>query len=687
LLAQLGLNETERQLAGALFGLEYVGSPVDELEGSERARAFSQMFDHLFRGLTSEVPMIFIIDDLHRADELSRRALDHVAVNMGSRPLLILGAMTGGPGELLPLTWSKGEVHELILEGLPFSARYRVVQTLLSADNVPEVLNDFLDERAGGNPLVMELLVRWLAGDGLLARDGEGRWQFAGSAEQIPSARELVRSFYARETESVQHLLWFLGVAGQCVPLAWVNELVAAGALDPNALPAVSRLAADGVLEPRDNRVGFAHSVLREAAKALPEPPAGLLRAADTLEASQDAGDLVGSLYRLWIDAGDMSRAWEALAQCIEWHIREGGGRSLLASVRGFLSRCSDPRGRARAAVLLAQLALEVGSETEVESALRVAEAQKCDELEIQYELLRNLAKLARRQGDPELAAGRLVEALEVLVEHRTTEHSTSSTLSLLRETTQLELERAQVWREAGELDEAMRSCRRALAEAEELREAPLLARCREEMARIFEQLDEGEKALRQWDLAIGIWKKIGRRRALYAAFAARGRLELDDGNVAGAKNLLRESLLLARECADVEGTSRTLHLLGRAQVKSEGLKQAASLFQESLPVAQRFGLSRLVGLNEAYLSAVKALEGDVEEGIRELEAQLARWEVESPDKEGLLELEMLLGEAYRKARRVGPTNKHYVRALQLARELHLPRYVREITREMKKAF
>ena len=66
---------------------------------------------------------------------------------------------------------------------------------------------------------------------------------------------------------------------------------------------------------------------------------------------------------------------------------------------------------------------------------------------------------------------------------------------------------------------------------------------------------------------------------------------------------------------------------------------------------------------------------------------KLQQWEKEGPDKLGLLQGELLLGNAYKMARRVGPTNLHYVRALSYARELGLDRYVREITREMKEAF
>ena len=202
-----------------------------------------------------------------------------------------------------------------------------------------------------------------------------------------------------------------------------------------------------------------------------------------------------------------------------------------------------------------------------------------------------------------------------------------------------------------------------------------------------MEQLEEGDRSLRHWDQAIGIWKKIGRRSALQAAFEGRGRMEMYENSLDAAKDLFRESLQLAQELTAVDAVAHVKHLLGRVHMKAGGFPQAQTLFNESLPAARRFRLEALVRLNEVYLSGVKAHTGQVQEGIRELEALLARWENDSAPKAGLLQVELLLGKAYKLARRVGPTNKHYVRALQLARELHLPLYVREITREMKDSF
>jgi len=182
---------------------------------------------------------------------------------------------------------------------------------------------------------------------------------------------------------------------------------------------------------------------------------------------------------------------------------------------------------------------------------------------------------------------------------------------------------------------------------------------------------------------------KIGDRykRRLMRSFEVLANVHMEDGDYEHSKDLFREALELGRETGDVDGTARLLNGLARAHLKMRQYAPAQALFVESQTIAKRFQLTPLWHLSQIYIAALQAYTGDLQEGIRSLETTLAAYEKEQPDKFGLLQAELLLGNAYKLARRVGPTNQHYVRALGYARDLGLDRYVREITREMKEAF
>ncbi|MCC6554693.1 MAG: AAA family ATPase, partial [Polyangiaceae bacterium] len=255
-----------------LPGQDAYPDPPDVPAQAARRRILAALGGAL-AALAEERPLLFVIDDLQWADELSLdflRSLDDSY--FAGRPLLLVG------------TYRIEEVGDALREVLSAPARARVelgrldertvgaiIGDMLAMDCPPEPLVRALARRSGGNPFFVAEYLRAAVAERLLHRE-HGAWRFAegeaGACDELPlpgSLRELVARRLDGLDPDARALVEAAAVLGREVD---GDLLVAvAGMPQPAALPALKELLSRQVLEEvKDGTFRFVHDKLREIA-------------------------------------------------------------------------------------------------------------------------------------------------------------------------------------------------------------------------------------------------------------------------------------------------------------------------------------------------------------------------------------------------------------------------------------
>jgi hypothetical protein len=182
-------------------------------------------------------PLLIVIEDLHWADAASIDLLRHVVDHLADRPLMFL--LTHRP-EARPPQGTRA-AHSVIRLG-PLSLRdtHALVSELcglVEGDPLGQ-LSDLVANRAGGNPLFVEEIVRSLIGKGVLVRAGD-HWATPASCQEVdvPSTLQgLLLSRIDQLPAERRRLLQEAAVLGAAFDEALLREVVAdapaAGALE-----------------------------------------------------------------------------------------------------------------------------------------------------------------------------------------------------------------------------------------------------------------------------------------------------------------------------------------------------------------------------------------------------------------------------------------------------------------------
>jgi serine/threonine protein kinase/tetratricopeptide (TPR) repeat protein len=230
-LRALGLDTDEvHAVQGALGGAPVLrpSAPSD----------FRSAFVRMMQSLAEDRFTVFVWDDAHELDAASCDLLGRVVARLGSSRLAIVLSSrrdAGAPYLALP-------IHtELELGELQSADVERLIALRIGVDDVPAELLEFLRDRAGGQPMFIEELLRELEDSGAIRTEG-GRVTALSLGEGVPvprTLRALTHDRLSRLSPDERHLF------------------VAAAVLEPPAsVAALARMVGlpvsvvDGVAEP-----------------------------------------------------------------------------------------------------------------------------------------------------------------------------------------------------------------------------------------------------------------------------------------------------------------------------------------------------------------------------------------------------------------------------------------------------
>jgi hypothetical protein len=225
-------------------------------------------------------PLVLFLDDVHWADAGSRELLRDLLLHSEARSLLVLGAFREGEvGPSHPLRYLMAELDargkpsaDLMLGPLSDDACTRMLADALG--RTPEetrTLAACVGRKTGNTPLIIHQFVQHMYDEGLIRFDSGRGWSWddaALAAAAIPDdAVSLMTAKIGRLDEATRDVLKAASCIGDRFDAATLAELTN---LELAAvLPALYRLADEGLLAPCSDGFRFVHDRVREAAQSM----------------------------------------------------------------------------------------------------------------------------------------------------------------------------------------------------------------------------------------------------------------------------------------------------------------------------------------------------------------------------------------------------------------------------------
>ncbi|MBI2566036.1 MAG: protein kinase [Candidatus Schekmanbacteria bacterium] len=308
-LSRVAASSAESVREGAESVREGADAVQDGVEAAGARLQIAACAARLLAALASRRPLFLFIDDLQWADETTIDVLE-LLVGEGwveSTGLLVLATYRADEvSPRLKQLLSSPRVTCYTLDRLDPAAVAEMAAGML-ATRIPEDFARFLAEQSEGNPFFVAEYLRSAVAEGLLHRDGAGRWLLgeAAATEALPQAYrrlqmptsigELVVRRYSRLPAEARAVLDAAAVLGRQVAILHVFEI--SRLTDEAMLDGITELIRRGVLE--DGAPGtlrFAHDQYREAAyRGIDEQSRRELhwRAASAIERWTAVADLV----------------------------------------------------------------------------------------------------------------------------------------------------------------------------------------------------------------------------------------------------------------------------------------------------------------------------------------------------------------------------------------------------------
>jgi class 3 adenylate cyclase/tetratricopeptide (TPR) repeat protein len=189
-----------------------------------------------FRRLAEKQPLVLVIEDLHWMDSSSAGLLEHLLPLVYGVPLLICGVSRPEPDtpashlrEIAAESYTDWYT-EIALTPLSASDSSRMVKNLLDIDNLPMHIQQMMVNKADGNPLFLEEIVREFIEAGAFVQEPKtGRWRATQAVEKVTvpdTIQGLINSRIDRLDEDLKLVVRRAAVIGRAFLFRVLNAVL-----------------------------------------------------------------------------------------------------------------------------------------------------------------------------------------------------------------------------------------------------------------------------------------------------------------------------------------------------------------------------------------------------------------------------------------------------------------------------
>jgi class 3 adenylate cyclase/tetratricopeptide (TPR) repeat protein len=645
----------------AEVALEKTGAAVEELFGdrdvapqlaalvtaTDRAHSREDLFEawrRFLERMAARYPLVLVLEDIHWADDGLLDFIEHTA-DWAQGPILL---MTLARPELLERrpTWGGGKRNaaSIYLDPLSPDEDAAMVDDLLPGA-IPDELRKMIVDRAEGNPLYTEEIVRMLIDRGVIRATEASRWEAAAPVADVDVPRSIQGLIAARLDglpDDEKGLLQDAAVVGKTF---WLGSVAMLAGLDRGLVrEALGRLRVKELIVPhepssfRDEaEFSFRHALLRDGAyDSLPKALRAAKHEAVAAWAAERARDRVEEIAELIAthrsealryrdELGETGPDRDAAArEAFRW-ARAAGARSsavwLPAEANRWYTRALELAEAAGASTadriailraLAADVYLGARSVSEMEGPVRelLALAGSSDDRQSEGFALIRLAVIAFERGDDEAIWANLDAAL--------------AALEPLGDGPELaDAFRATGWVRwrRGLAAEAEAPLRRAIEIAERVDARVILAEATMDLAIAVSMLGRGDEAIATIEDADRLAKQTGDLNVLmrinnnYPAI-----IEGWTSDFARCREILLEGEELARKAGVVANLGWILGSLGDNAAITGDLRAAERYQRDAIEAARAMATEPLLGMRLNSLAHALMQQGRLEEARATLE-------------------------------------------------------------------
>jgi tetratricopeptide (TPR) repeat protein len=590
----------EPALAG-LPDLDTYPEPVTLDPVAARHRLFGYLIQTLTT-LTTQQPLLLILDDLQWADDLVIGFLEQVARSSAEEqmPILVVGAYRPEEAsDALQILGMLGGPSLLTIDRLDQDSVAEMASDMLGLTRTPASLSRYLYRHSNGNPFFVAEYLRTAVVEGLLWRDGMGSWQVAdagGAAvkesdfEALPlpgSLRDLVSQRFQGLSPVASRIVFAAAVAGREVEvelvkaMTQVTEVELMEALDELSRRQLLALSESGALR-------FHHTQIQEVAYQS--------QSEDELE--QQHRLAVEAIKSIWSDelaphAAELavhSDRSGAVAEAAEWYLQAGkraAGQYAAAESLTYLSRSLELVAPDQSVVRFEILLVR----EKVYATKGERDAQRQD--------LAVLAKLAGdlddKQKQAEVALRQAGYALDTS-DYDSALAMSQQTIDLAKHVSESGLAAAGhllwgqgLWRQ-GDLNSARAQIERALNLAEGAGDRQVEADSLRILGNVSYYQGNYPQAVTYWQKALPNSCEIGDRVGEASILSNLGEVARAIGDYTRASDYYEQRLLICREIGDRAGESIALANLGLVSHNLGDNQAAQDYSHQMLRIAQEIG-------------------------------------------------------------------------------------------------
>jgi adenylate cyclase len=267
-LRALGAGDDDAEAAApalsCVLGIET--TMPEDIEPAQLRRQIVLAVRTVIERRIEQQPLLIIVEDLHWADSASVDLIRQVVDQLSDRALMVV--LSHRPDARPPLVARAAQSIIRLAPLAPDETRALVAGLFGSSLEDVAHLPDFIAQRAGGNPLFVEEIVRSLVGRGLLVRQGD-RWACTAACETVdvpPTLQGLLLSRVDRLSGEARRLLQEAAVLG----MEFDEPLLLAVATDARAAAGVLDFLIEADLIQQigpgreRNRYRFTHALVHE---------------------------------------------------------------------------------------------------------------------------------------------------------------------------------------------------------------------------------------------------------------------------------------------------------------------------------------------------------------------------------------------------------------------------------------
>ncbi len=600
------------QLIGHLLGFDFSASShlVGILDDPRQLRHRALLaLAELFAALTHREPLLFVLEDIHWADDASLDTLAYLADQCAAMPILLLYLSRPILLERRPAWGEDHAAHiRLILQPLSKGDSRRLVEDILRhLPTIPDAVRELIVGGAEGNPFYVEELIKMLIEQGVIVPSA-AEWRIAGdrlaNVQVPPTLTGVLQARLDGLPAAERTTLQQASVIGRVFWDQAVEQLREPGAVAAQSLledlrgrELVYRHETSAFAKATEYL--FKHALLREVTYETllkrQRRSYHALAAAWLIAASGDRVDEYAGLIAEHYDLASVA------ADAAQWYLQAGQhaqaayahGDALLAYEK---ARSLLPEG-ARAGVLLDMGSVyeTVGRWEEAEGCYQTALAEASIDPLTQARVQSDYGILLHRRGAYPVALLWLEQA-----------QATFQNLGVRLDESRTLTEIGVVYWRQGEYAAANRMLEASLAVARDLDDRPHLATIYHYLGTVAMHQRKHGLALTYYQDSLDVARTLGDKQKLARTLSNMGLMAFYGGEYTLAQQHYTDSLALAREVGNKRGVALCLLYLGAVAYEQDHLADAETYFNQSLALSRELGdkIAIVLSLNNLGLLA-----------------------------------------------------------------------------------